>query len=245
MVRTSSRRTTAADNPTSQSSSTMSASPPTPPDAEGSSSSISAVAARQSRARNLGRRSESSHTDPDPSLPSPTAAGPPSPNPSPPDPTAAGSSPALHIFSENKELETLASKLIFSNDPVISLENWLNDSDNFNQSDIQHEDDNLDISFDFSPNMSQNIDVYEEDDNNGREEHYMTSTPLPTPPTTPEDFMHEDLLFEMAYNNNTAVCVTPTPPLEESHDQTIRHETDATTLYAPTPIQVKSCEFFF
>jgi len=93
--------------------------------------------------------------------------------------------------------------------------------------------------------MSQNIDVYEEDDNTGREEHYMTSTPLPTPPNTPEDFMHEDSLFEMAYNNNPAFCATPTPPLKESHDQTIRHETDATTLYAPTPIQVKSCEFFF
>ena len=173
------------------------------------------------------------------SLPSPTAAGPPPPNPSPPAPPATESSPALHMFSENNNLETLASKLLYSNDPVVTLDSWLHESDLFNQSDGQNND------FDFSPNMSQNIDIYEEDDITSREEHYRTSTPLPTPPDTPEAWMYQDTVFEDAYKNQQDFCTTPTRPLDELHPQTTRHETDAPTLYAQTPVQVKSCDFFF
>ena len=59
-------------------------------------------------------------------------------------------------------LETLASKLLFSNDPVVTLDSWLHESDLFNHSDGQNNDDSLDENlFDFSPNMSQNIDIYD------------------------------------------------------------------------------------
>ena len=234
----------------------MSSSSPPPTGPEGFQlSSGSAVAARQSRALSRGSSWVSSHTDPEwpANLPFPTDAGPPPPTPSPPAPPDAESAPAIHIISENG-LNVLASKIIRSTDPVNAFDQWLHsESEVYPTSNDEYGSDSLDENFyeSFNPNLTANIDISnptEEDDLNiGRDEHFrVTSTPIPTPPPSPEVWMNQDDVLECAYKNHDYdFCTTPTRPSDEFHPQLTMHEAEAPTIYAETPVQVKLCPPFF